>query len=93
MRAAVIPRSCHEFIPLAERYGISDDGYRSSVVEGLSREQRGQLVAFLQSAPPELFAWLEGPEAQESSPSSEYVAFTCLTMAEEYAKAIDEHSS
>jgi hypothetical protein len=93
MRAAVVPISCHEYIPLAERYGIGDDGYRSSIVESLSREQRGRLVAFLQSAPQELFTWLEGPEAHAVSPTPEYVAFTCLTMAAEYAKAIDEHSS
>jgi hypothetical protein len=34
----------------------------------------------------ELYDWLSGSESQESDPSSEYIAITCLTMAADEAR-------
>ena len=41
----------------------------------------------------DLFGWLADPEAGNPSPSEEYLALTCLTMARDSAKAILKNRS
>jgi hypothetical protein len=88
LRAAEVPRPLHRYIPLAERYGIGDDGYRIEVVDSLKPAQAEELLLFMEKCPEDLFRWLCGPASQVSPPSPEYVAFTCLVMAGDYAKAV-----
>ena len=81
-----VPSDCHKFIPLAEKYGISDDGYRIDVLESLDEEEKKELIVFLENYPESLDAWLSGPESKSTSPSDEYITFTSLVMAADYVK-------
>ena len=88
LRVSAVPNAAGRFIPLAERYGLGDDGYRDDLVLGLEPAEVKELLTYLEECPPEVDEWLCGPEAQVSPPSEEYVAFTCLLLAAEYAKAV-----
>jgi len=81
-----VPAAVRPFIPLAEKYGIGDDGYREEVVAGLDAEEREELTSFLEESPDELWDWLAGPAPFDPSPGSEYLAFSCLVLAAESAK-------
>lgn len=84
---ANVPPAVRHFIALAEKYGISDDGYREAVVAGLDAEEREALTSFLEASPDELWNWLAGPASFDQSPCPEYLAFSCLVLAAESAKA------
>src|SRR4051812_16011844 len=84
---ASVPLAVRPFIALAEKYGIGDDGYREDVVAGLDAEEREELTSFLNASPNELWDWLSGPASFDQSPSPEYLAFSCLVLAAESAKA------
>lgn len=82
-----LPAVVRPWAALAEKYGIRDDGYREEVVAGLDAAERGELVRFLDESPDELWDWLGGPASFDASPTPEYLAFSCLVLAAESAKA------
>ncbi len=85
--ASKIPRSCVPLLELAELWGIGDDFERESAVSKAPREALQQLIDAIQQMPDdELFEWLAGPESHSTTPSPEYLAFTCLTMAYDSAR-------
>lgn len=88
LRAAAVPEGARPYLALAQRFGIKDDGYRSEVVENLSEDDQNALLGYRHQYPDAIDAWLCGEEAKSSSPSPEYVAFTCLYLAADYAAAI-----
>jgi hypothetical protein len=65
-------------IPLAERWGISDDLIRNDVLEEATPAELEHLTAVLQEHGNALDEWLSGPEAELPSPSLEYVAFSAM---------------
>ena len=79
--ASNVPRDVHDLIPLAERYGIADDGYRSEMVSMLDELERQELKSAVQKHEDALEAWLAGPAADAEEFSDEYVAFSALVMA------------
>jgi len=85
-----VPERLRKWIPLAQRWGHSDDGVRDEIVDGATREELDDLLALLDADESDwdaLTAWLVGPEAKTKvPPTEEYVAFTCLTMALDLAK-------
>jgi len=93
LTASSVPKALRHLIGLAEKYGVSDDGYRDEVIYGLDGGERDELVRFLAETPQDLWDWLAGPESYDSPPTPEYVAFSCLVMAAELAKANDQHRS
>ena len=81
-----VPTAVRPLLPLARRWGISDDGYRADAVRTATRAELASLVDVVDgSSGPDLDAWLIGPEATSDAPSHEYVAITCLTMAADHA--------
>ncbi|MET3377486.1 hypothetical protein ABIC89_006567 [Variovorax boronicumulans] len=88
LRAAAVPEGARPYLALAQRFGIGDDGYRSEVVENLSEDDQNALLGYRHQYPDAVDAWLCGEESKSSSPSPEYVAFTCLYLAADYAAAI-----
>ncbi len=78
---ANVPAEFHQLIPLAEKYGISDDGYRLEMLAALDGSERSELAEFLSDYDDALDSWLAGPEAESPEPSAEYIAFSCLRMA------------
>jgi len=82
-----VPAALINFIELAEKFGISDDGYRDEVIFGLDRNELADFLKEFQSmAWIELENWLAGPEAESKNPTPEYIAFSCLTMAYDMAR-------
>jgi hypothetical protein len=84
---ANVPQALHSVIPIAEKWGINDDYDRE---EKLAQASVAELQALISSiddiSDEDLYGWLEGPESSSSTPSKEYVSFTCLTMAIDSAK-------
>ncbi len=78
-----IPEDLWKLIPLAEEFGISDDGYRWDRIKNASEKElielRNVVVEF-----DDLFDdWLAGLESQSFPFSDEYIAFSALRMASE----------
>lgn len=88
LRKEKIPRQFWHLIPLAEEWAIGDDLDRDLRVE---RTERAKLRALVDAVSPlerELYEWLGGPEADVLPPTPEYVAFSTLGMAADYASAV-----
>lgn len=84
-----VPSPLHGLLPLAEQWGISDDGYRETAVAQADAETLAALVDAVDAvddAP--LYGWLTGDEADQRPPSAEYVAVTALTMAADQARLL-----
>lgn len=83
-----VPVQLLGLITLAERWGIPDDVYRTDAVELATVEQLGVLAGCFGDADQSeaLSDWLTGPQSTSPSPSREYIAFTCLTMAMDHAR-------
>ena len=82
-----VPPAVRSLLPLARRWGISDDGYRDAAVAGADAETLAALVAAVDAiGDAALYGWLAGPEASSARPSAEYVAVTALTMAADQAR-------
>lgn len=82
-----VPPPVRYLIPLAQTWGIGDDVERDRAVEDASEAERRDLIDQVAAAPDELWQWL-GDSDEGRAPSPEYVAFTCLTMAADYARAM-----
>ena len=76
-----VPVEFRHLIPLAEKYGISDDCYRIDMLASLNSSERAELAQFLSDYDSSLESWLAGPEADNPTPTAEYIAFSCLLMA------------
>ncbi len=83
-----IPEGCSHLVPLAERWGLGDDFEREEKLASAERADLQELVKAIQDLPGDtLFDWLAGPESRSVTPTPEYVAFTCLTMAYDSARS------
>ena|SRR5215207_5412833 len=76
-----IPERFRHWIPLAERWGISDDILRDDCVGHASPEELAELLSFGEAMDFLYDDWLAGPESQSATPTSEYIAFSRLAMA------------
>ncbi len=85
-----VPPQFRGWIQLAERWGIGDDLIREDCVRNAAPEEIRQLLTFGNAYHAVLTEWLAGPEANAQHPTREYVAFTCLSMAWDLAKALNE---
>lgn len=83
--AAKVPEKFRHLIPMAEKWGISDDLIREDMVDKASPQEIEELKKFIEEWDRPLDEWLAGPEAYESESSEEYTAFTCLRMAADLA--------
>jgi hypothetical protein len=80
-----VPASLRKLIPLAEKFGISDDLDREILVRASSAHDIELLKKAIIDHDDELDLWLVGEEASSSNPSDEYVAFSAMRMAADYA--------
>lgn len=82
-----VPKCCAHLTPLAERWGIGDDADREDAVAHASRADLIQFVEAIQALPDDqMFEWLAGSESYSATPTAEYLAFTCMTMAYDSAR-------
>lgn len=76
-----VPEPLHRLIPLAERWGISDDMLRLEARRRAAPEEIAYLKAAITCFDDELDDWLAGPEANNPNPTREYLAFSSMRMA------------
>jgi hypothetical protein len=86
--AGRVPQPLVPLLPLAEKWGSGDDLERSSRVERASNEQLLELLEAVNRCQNELFDWLAGPESYSADPTKEYIAFSDLAAAFDYAKVL-----
>jgi hypothetical protein len=80
-----VPESLRLLIPYAELWGMPDDCYREEMIEKAPREAIEELKAVIRQFNDELNKWLAGDESYSPKPSCEYVAFSAMRMAADFA--------
>lgn len=78
---AKVPKVLRHLIPLAEKFGISDDLIREDVVAKTPASDLEKLRKAVESQEDAFDEWLAGPEADGPNYSKEYIAFSCVRMA------------
>ena len=76
-----VPMRLRCLIPLAERWGISDDNLRSAALSKAEATEIEYLKTAVRRFDDELDDWLAGPEANSMRPTPEYLAFSNMRMA------------
>lgn len=80
-----VPQSVRQLVPIAERWGIADDGFREQALANASTAELLEIVQAVEACDSELNGWLCGDESFLKRPSAEYVAFSALMMAADWA--------
>ncbi|MGJ3255021.1 MAG: hypothetical protein ACFE0K_01725 [Alcanivorax sp.] len=88
MDLARVPKPLHHLAILARKYGVTDDLDREQIVESVTPEELDQLMRAVYGADDSFDAWLAGPESSGPEFSDEYIAFSALRMAADYAASI-----
>jgi hypothetical protein len=76
-----VPAVLQPLIPLAERFGISDDLIRADVVRKTPRAEVAKMRRTVLAHDGAFDEWLAGPESKGPKFTPEYIAFSCLRMA------------
>jgi hypothetical protein len=76
-----VPKSLRQLIPLAQRWGESDDIIREDIVKKSSKKERKALKQAIADNKDLLEEWLAGPKAAGPTFSKEYIAFSAMVMA------------
>ena len=80
-----IPEPFHPLIPYAEKWGISDDGYRDEAVYGASVQELRELIKAVTEFEAEGFdGWLGSPGVNNYT--RDWIAFVCLIDTCDLAK-------
>jgi hypothetical protein len=87
LRSENVPAEFAQYLPIAERWGIGDDGYRDKQIRDADSPELEKLVHCLDGENGNaLYKWLAGPESSGADSTPEYQALSCLSMAIDYAK-------
>lgn len=79
-----VPGPLHALVPYAEFWGISDDWAREELVAKAPPAVQENFKAVIASFDDELDNWLAGEEADSTTPTKEYVAFSAMRMAADF---------
>lgn len=79
-----VPRNLWPLLPYAKFWGIVDDLDQEILVEEAPPHVQQNLKQVVDSFEDALNEWLAGPEADESDPSDEYVAYSAMRMAADF---------
>ena len=80
-----VPEKLRILIPYAEFWGVADDLIRDDMVRKAPKEAIYELRRIIRHHDGALDDWLAGPEADSPKPSDEYLAFTAMRMAADFA--------
>ena len=80
-----VPVSLRHLIPLVQKFGITDDLARETIVSSASKAEIEALKQAVQANDALLDAWLAGPGATGYCFSNEYIAFSVMRMAADLA--------
>ncbi|HEY4308386.1 MAG TPA: hypothetical protein VGN12_02940 [Pirellulales bacterium] len=86
------PPLLRPLLPYAEFWGLADDRPREHLVAEAARDVRQNLCAVVARYDDYLDDWLAGPEGDASEFSDEYIAYSALRMAADYAAAFHDCS-
>ena len=93
MNSKSIPQKLQHLIPIVEKWGIEDDGYRDEAVFNASKSELEDLVNSISEEDVlHLNSWFCNPKELKEL-SYEYIRFSVFFMAFEYAKAIVKNRS
>ena len=79
-----VPQDLRHLIPFAELWGVGDDLIRDDMVRSAPKEAIAELKRIIEAHDDLLDEWLAGPAA-DSDPSDEYLAFSAMRMAADFA--------
>ncbi len=79
-----VPEKFWPLLPYAEFWGISDDLAREILVKEAPADVQLNLKAAVAAFDNAMDRWLAGPEADNTSFSDEYVAYSAMRMAADY---------
>lgn len=80
-----VPEPLWPLLPYATFWGSPDDWTREDLVEAASAQVKENLRTVVAYFDKQLDEWLAGPEADNPRLSDEYIAFTALRMAADFA--------
>jgi hypothetical protein len=83
-----VPAQFHKWIPMAEKYGIEDDGYRTELLASLTKVELEECASFAEHFDDVNNSWLANVGNVSSSNPIEYYVFTSLGMAADEASAL-----
>ncbi len=81
----LVPSTLRHLIPLAQKFGVTDDLAREAIVSCASLAEIAVLKQAVQANDALLDAWLSETEATGPSFSNEYIAFSAMRMAADLA--------
>ncbi len=76
-----VPEPLRILIPLAEKFGVSDDLIRDDLFAKTPKEELEMLKRTFAQYDDKLDKWLAGPEANGPKYSREYIAFSSVRMS------------
>jgi hypothetical protein len=76
-----VPEKFWPLLPYAEFWGMADDSARQRLVKQAPAEIRRNLKQVVAAFDDALDEWLAGPEADNPTPTDEYIAFCAMGMA------------
>lgn len=85
VNALNVPAELRHLIPLAKRFGVTDDLDREHIVTMAAHEELDRLHQAIVDHNDLLDAWLAGPESSGPSFTNEYIMFSAMRMAADYA--------
>ena len=80
-----VPERFWPLLPYAEFWGVADDWTREDLVEQATVEVKDNLKQVVAAFDIALDQWLAGPEADNPRLSNEYIAFTAMRRAADFA--------
>lgn len=81
-----VPEQFRYLIPLAEKWGINDDGYRAEAIKKASQTDLHELKAAVLPVVDKIYLeWLGDTDQLNTDAKEAYLAFTALVLAAEEA--------
>lgn len=80
-----VPENLRHLVPYAEFWGVGDDLIRDDMLRRAPMEAIADLKRIIEAHEDLLDDWLAGPDAESSEPSAEYLAFSAMRMAADFA--------
>lgn len=80
-----VPQGLRHLTAWAELWGVGDDLIRGDMVRAAPKQAIEDLKEIVRKHDDVLDEWLAGPEANNPHPSAEYLAFSAMRMAADFA--------
>ena len=81
-----VPAPLKRFIPVAEFWGLPEDAAMKELVDAATEGEIEILCDTVQELPEEFDRWLATPPPEPGKISREYIRFSCLCVAYEFAQ-------